>query len=217
MTRKIILLLSVALIAIASAEVYKWVDEEGRVHYSDKPTDTHKSKEVDIEPGPSPEKIEKAREQAEKQKQRVHEKTVADQLEKEKRLAEKEKRLAQEQYCLEARKQLAILQEMHLPVYLDEQGKFRAKWAYDTYQGKREYLDDAMRASATEQAREKVVANCKHPDDAKEQELVRMRWIRSEYCAKHKAELEALEDPSTHAAKQDIEKKRQLVKMYCED
>jgi hypothetical protein len=88
-----------------------------------------------------------------------------------------ENRLAQEQYCLEARQQLAILQEMQLPAYRDEHGKFHAKWKYDTYQGKREYLDDAMRASAIEQAREKVAAYCKHPDDAKEQELARKQWI----------------------------------------
>jgi hypothetical protein len=149
-------------------------------------------------------------------KQRSHEDSIADQHEKEKRLAEKEERLAQEQHCLEARKQLAVLQELHLPVYRDEKGQFRAKWEYDTYQGKQEYLNDAMRASATEQAREKVVANCKHPNDAKEQKIARKQWIRSEYCAKHKAELEALEKPSSRAANQDIEKKRRLVNMYCE-
>ena len=214
---KVILFICVMAIAVISlGAIYKWVDEEGRVHYSDKPTDTHKSKEVDIEPAPSPEKIEKAREQAEKLKQRAHEKTVADQLGKEKRLEEKEKRLAQEQQCLEARKQLAVLQELHLPAYRDEQGEFHAKWKYDTYQGNREYLDDGMRASAIEQAREKVIANCKNLDDTKEQELARIIWIRSEHCAKHRVELEALERPSAKTVTQDLEKKRQLVKMYCD-
>jgi len=142
---------------------------------------------------------------------------VVDQLEKEKRLEVKEKRLAQEQQCLEARKQLAVLQELHLLAYRDEQGEFRAKWKYDTYQGKREYLDDGMRASTIEQAREKIIANCKNPDDTKEQELARINWVRSEHCAKHRVELEALERPSAKAVTQDLEKKRRLVKMYCED
>jgi hypothetical protein len=67
-----------------------------------------------------------------------------------------------------------VLQELHLPAYRDEQDEFRAKWKYDTYQGKREYLDDGMRASA-------------------------------------------IERPSAKAVTQDLEKKRRLVKMYCED
>lgn len=90
------------------------------------------------------------------------------------------------------------------------------KWKYDTYHGKREYLDDAMRTSAIGQAHEKVVANCKYPDDTKEQELARSQWIRSKHCAKHRVELEALERPGARAVTQDLEKKRRLVKMYCD-
>jgi hypothetical protein len=210
--KKVILIICIMAIAgISLGAIYKWVDDEGRVHYSDKPTDKHKTKEIDVEPAPSPEEMDKARKRAEKLKQRSIEEPAKETVDQ----SENENRLAQEQYCLEARQQLAILQEMHLPAYRDEQRKFRAKWKYDTYQGKREYLDDAMRDSAIEQAREKVAANCKHPDDAKEQELARKRWIRSEYCAKHRAELEALEQPSAHAVRQDLEKKRRLVKMYC--
>ncbi len=208
---------AIAIAVISLGAVYKWIDEEGHVHYSDRPTEIYKLKEVDIVPGPSAEEIQKAREEAEALKQRSHEGSISDQIEKEQQLAEKEKQLSQEQYCLEARKQLAVLQELHLTVYRDEKGQFRAKWQYDTYQGKREYLNDAMRTSATEKAREKVVANCEHPDDAKEQEIARKQWIRSEYCAKHKAELEALEQPRSHAATQDIEKKRRLVQIYCDD
>ena len=210
--KKVILIICIMAIAgISLGAIYRWVDEEGRVHYSDKPTDKHKTKEVDVEPGPSPEEIDKARERAEKLKQRSLEEPAKESVDQ----SENENRLAQEQYCLEARQQLAVLQEMHLPVYSDGQGKFRAKWKYDTYQGKREYLDDAMRASAIEQVREKVAANCKHPDDAKKQELARKQWIKSEHCAKHRVELEALEQPSAHTVRQDLEKKRRLVKKYC--
>jgi len=208
-------IMSIAVVSFGA--VYKWVDEKGGVHYSDKPTDTHKTEEVNIEPGPSPEEIKKASEKAEELKQRFHKEYDSDQLEAEKRLEEKEEQLAQEKQCLEARMQLAVLQELNLPAYRDEQGEFRAKWKYDTYQGNREYLDDAMRASAIEQAREYVIASCVNPDDAKEQELARSKWIRSERCAKHRVELEALERPGSRAVTQDLEKKRRLVKMYCED
>jgi hypothetical protein len=211
----IIYICAMAIAEISLGAVYKWTDEEGHVHYSDKPTEIYKTKKVDIEPGPSPEEIKRAREDAEALKQRSHEESSVDQLGKENRLAEREKQLAQEQLCLEARKQLAILQELQLPVYRDEKGQFRAKWQYDTYQGKREYLSDTMRTSETERVRENVVANCKHPDDAKEQEIARNQWIRSQYCAKYKAELETLEKPSARAAQQDLERNRRLVEINC--
>jgi len=206
-----------AIAVVSFGAVYKWVDEKGSVHYSDKPTDTHNSEVVNIEPGPSAEEIKKASEKAEELKQRFHKEYISDQSQNKERLDEKEKQLAQEQQCLEARMQLAILQELHLPAYRDEQGEFHAKWKYDTYQGNREYLDDAMRASAIEQARENVLASCVNPDDAKEQELARMKWIRAERCAKHTVELEALERPGSRAVTQDLEKKRRLVKVYCDD
>ena len=69
--KKIILLICIMVIAgISLGAIYKWEDEEGRVHYSDNPTDKHKTKEVDVEPGPSPEEVDKAIEQAERQQQR---------------------------------------------------------------------------------------------------------------------------------------------------
>ena len=210
--KKIILLICIMAIAgISLGAIYKWVDEEGRVHYSDNPTDKHKTKEVDVEPGPPKEEVDKAIEQAENLKQRSLEEPAKEAVDQ----SENENQLAQKQYCLEVRQQLAVLQEMHLPVYRDEQSKFRAKWDYDTYQGKREYLDNAMRASAIEQAHGKVAANCKHPDNAKEQELARKQWISSEYCAKHRVEMEALEQPGSHAVRQELEEKRRIVKMYC--
>jgi hypothetical protein len=191
--KKVILGICIMGIAgISLGAIYKWVDDEGRVHYSDKPTDKHKTEEVDVEPGPSQEEADTTRERAEKLKQRSFEEPVKKVVAQ----SENENRLVQEQYCLESRQQLAVLQEMHLPVYRDEQGKFRAQWQYDTYRGKREYLDDTLRASTIKQAREKVAAHCKHPDDAKEQELAREQWLRSEYCATHRVELEALEQPS---------------------
>jgi hypothetical protein len=68
---KSVLYIGVLAIAVMSlGAVYKWVDEEGRVHFSDQPTDRHKTKEVDIEPSLSPEQVEEARGIAEKSQQR---------------------------------------------------------------------------------------------------------------------------------------------------
>jgi len=218
--KALLVILSILLGMTAFADIYRWVDKDGRVHYSDKPAQDVESQHIEIEPTPNPKKpqidtlqrptLEEAVKESDRSKEAQRAKSSAEQ-------SEKANRLAQEQRCIEARKQQTVLQELHLPAYRDEQGKFRAKWKYDTYQGKREYLDDAMRATAIEQAREEVAANCEHPDDAKAQELARMQWISSEHCAKHSVELEALEQPSARAVRQDLEEKRRLVKMYCEE
>lgn len=68
---KIILFTFVLVFSVISlGAAYKWVDEEGRIHYSDQPADGYKTKEVDIESGPSKEEVEEAREIAERQQQR---------------------------------------------------------------------------------------------------------------------------------------------------
>jgi len=40
----------------AFADIYRWVDKDGRVHYSDKPAQDIESKHIEIEPTPTPEK-----------------------------------------------------------------------------------------------------------------------------------------------------------------
>ena len=41
------------LSAVSSAQVYRWVDEKGQVHFSDKPTDRQQAEKVDIHTTPS--------------------------------------------------------------------------------------------------------------------------------------------------------------------
>ena len=70
--KKITLFGIVIVIAmILLGATYKWVDEEGRVHYSDQPTDSYKTKEVEIESGPSRKEVQESREIAERQQQRA--------------------------------------------------------------------------------------------------------------------------------------------------
>lgn len=204
----------------AFADIYKWVDKDGKVHFGDKPPQGMESERMQVEPSAVPVQPDEGElrrrrllEQAEKDAARRIEaqraRAAAEQ-------AEKEEHLAQEQRCLEARKQLAVLQEQ-LPVYRDEEGKFRAKWLHDTYQGERKYLDDAIRTSEIKRARQKIATNCQRPDDAEEQELARKQWIRGEWCAAARADLEALERPGARTPRQTLEEKRQEVERYCNE
>lgn len=64
---KIKLYISVLVITVITlGATYKWVDDEGRVHYSDQPTESYKTKEVDVEPAPSQEDVDEAQKIAEK-------------------------------------------------------------------------------------------------------------------------------------------------------
>lgn len=48
MNRIILFLACLYLSSNASAEIYKWVDDQGRTHYGDKPADEADSMEVDV-------------------------------------------------------------------------------------------------------------------------------------------------------------------------
>jgi len=218
---KILLITLVAVAGMAAfADIYKWVDKEGKVHYSDKPPRDVGSKHMQIEfPDSSrpPDEGELRRrrllEQAEKDSARRIE---AQRAKSAAERAAREERSAQEQRCLEARKQLAVLQEQ-LPVYRDTEGKFHAKWLHDTYKGAREYLDDATRAAGMDRVRQQIVTVCQHPDDTADQDLARKQWIMSERCAAARADLEALEQPRAKTPRQTLEEKREEVKRYCKD
>ena len=202
---------------IANAQVYKWVDEKGGVHYGSCPPPECKPEKIEIVPGPSGEQRRQAQESLERlieeQKERNH---VLEQ-ERERRQAQKAREEEEFGRCLEARKQLAVLEELQLPAYRDEQGKFRAKWMYDTYKGKRRYLDHAARVEEIQRARQNVATYCEDPDDAEEQALARSQWIRSEKCAAARAELEAAERPGSRASRENLEDKRAWVKLHCEE
>ena len=65
--------------------------------------------------------------------------------------------------CADARRRLAVLHSA-LPVYLDESGGYRTAWRGDTYRGDREYLDAEGRTRAIGAARSAVLEHCSDPE-----------------------------------------------------
>ncbi len=200
-----------------TAEVYKWVDEEGIVHYSDNPPQNAESERVQLPSTPGPkgdpsEALRRLLEQAEIATERRSEKRRAASAAKEGKRAA---RVARDQRCLETRMQLAVLQEQR-PVYRDEQGQFRLQWARDPYTGERKYINDATRASEVARAHQEIAKSCQHPDDTEEQDLARATWIRSEHCAVFRVELEQLEQRGATVRRDQLEQRRQFVNTYCD-
>ena len=60
---KLRILLIILVAGLASAQVYRWVDEEGGVHFGDRPPETAKPEEVILPKGPPEEEVRAAQEQ----------------------------------------------------------------------------------------------------------------------------------------------------------
>ncbi|MCM8611450.1 DUF4124 domain-containing protein [Accumulibacter sp.] len=55
----------------AAQKVYRWVDKQGQVHFSDAPAEDAKSSEVPCAPPPTPRQVDEARQRAERERQAV--------------------------------------------------------------------------------------------------------------------------------------------------
>jgi hypothetical protein len=203
------LLLLFLVVVTASAAIYKWVDEKGVTHYSETPPSNQKSQKVQLPAITSPTTTmdnnlsNRIRQEKNENPENITPNTDSGGLREEER-------------CIEARKQLAMLQ-LQRPVYRDKEGKLHARWKYDTYKGEREYLSDAARPAEIERVRQEILASCQNPDDANAQELVRKEWVKSEYCVAARADLEALERPEAKTTQQELREKRQEVDKYCKE
>jgi hypothetical protein len=100
---KVITILGISLIVLGAA--YKWVDEEGNVHYSDKAPTTENAHEIEIESGSSQGRMEEAQQRAEKIKQT--EKMLRESRESTRLKKDREKQLALHRERMEKVIQLA--------------------------------------------------------------------------------------------------------------
>ena len=137
---------------VTLAAVYKWVDDEGVIHYSETPPSSGKTQEMEIEPAPSESEIQKTRDRMEKileyQKQ-------SDELRKES--AEKKSReKATEQLEKVERKKRCT----HARQNLHELNMDRAVYSINE-KGERVYLDDEMRATQIELMKKIIETDCK--------------------------------------------------------
>jgi len=141
--------IAVALLVVAApagATMYKWVDKNGKVVYSDQPPPADVKSEI-VKPPPPPVNPNAARELADKELEiRQRDKKRADDAQ----TAEKARAEAtrQRENCVQARGQLQALQQSANVVRYNEKGE-------------RIVLDDAARREATERQQQAVLENCK--------------------------------------------------------
>ena len=119
------LLLLTCFCGLANAEVYKWVDADGRVHYGDRP-DTERAQEIDIKAAPAP---SRNADDTMKNQQNIESWLKARREERKinkKRQAELQKQKSQRnRRCAELKHELKDLQRGGLWYYVDRQGQRR--------------------------------------------------------------------------------------------
>ena len=164
-----ILILTLATL-LGGAELYKWVDENGVVHYSETPPRDQAAAAIELAPAPAqPASAEESsdqdvaqapgtawydqwlaeqRERKRLEKQRVEEKNLSQ--------AEEATRLLEQ--CATARRRLEIL-ETACPVFFDGQGVLRVKCPHETiwvFKGEKRYISDDERTTMLRHYRQQV-------------------------------------------------------------
>jgi hypothetical protein len=130
----------------AADRIYKWVDDNGKVHFGDKPPRTDKAEEIRVrtQPGGDPDSVGR-----QQRTERILEALTAERQERnEARAAEREQRQERKRNCERAKHNVAN--------YDNSQRMFR----YDE-NGEIQYLDETERLAAGENARAAVRKWCK--------------------------------------------------------
>ena len=145
------LLMSVAV--TVSAEMYRWVDENGRVHYSDSPPPPNAMVEKEIKSAPRPDAKPAKAEPAQAQKSYVEQEAEFRKRQVEKAEQEAAAQKAQQvaeakkHNCEQARSQLTTL-------------KTGGRIARTNSQGEREYIDDSQITQEIANAEKAVASWC---------------------------------------------------------
>lgn len=209
-------------VSSVSAEVYKWIDSDGRTQYSDRPPQDKRLKPttISIVPAPRRDDVEVSasdRDVADAMsEQETQEKEASDSPdEAEARKKQENIRSAMRQRCAEARKELAILSK-DIPAYLDEGDNLRLNWGLDAYDGERIYLTAGEREKALEKVKTTIDDFCQNPDDGDAQEEARRKWVRSEYCLSSQAILARLKREDARASGRTLRRQQELNDEYCD-
>lgn len=201
----------VALFGVANGEVYKYVDAEGNVIFTDEPPTAVESEIVDLpsfDPPSTPTPIGRVRHPPQPNRDLDNaERRRIDNL-------VQEQVSAYERRCTEARVALEVLHQ-GMPVYRVRDGGYRAAWYGDAYEGPRVYLSDKQRDAAIDDQLHKLALNCTDPLSEEQQEQASSGWLSEEKCVAARKDLELLLQPNSRASDELLEQKREIVNRYC--
>lgn len=198
------------------ADVYKWIDSEGRVHYSDKAPAGVESKSLQPTPPVDLDEAARQRERLERTEEELEQRMRERHAGSAAKSVEKSRRTELRKGCLALRRELDIL-DSGRPVYRGEESEFRAQWLHDPYRGKRQYLDENERNTEIKRVRDEISANCGDPDDPKARRLAREQQVRAEWCEAARADLELLLQRRSRTTDDTLRAQRRAVAHYCDE
>ncbi len=197
----------------AAAEIYKWIDENGQVHFTDSPPPNQGERvEVEVQKPPAePDEGELRRLELIRQaeERRAHDERVAAREEQE--VHAPARRLAA---CDQARVSWYALNQ-RMPVYWTEDGTLRPHWNNDTYRGERRYVADADRAATREELEASISRNCPNGHVENSAGTAYQRWLADEWCAVYRVRLEEAQRDEARTPADRIEAMEAQVRETC--
>ena len=191
--------LLVLTVTAAQAEIYRWVDKDGNVHFSDEKPAQQGAEVVKpeiAEPSATPDEGELRR--------RSYLDSVNDpRYTPAAQAPPNEVQSRNATRCRRARVEYGILGES-VPAYRTPSGEIRAAWSNDTYQGQRDYIDDADRQAVQDQIWSQVHQYCDNPTS--ESALVEAwnTYVDGVYCSEHEVKLERAREQRTRTSRQEL-------------
>ncbi len=132
----------------AAAEVYKWVDEDGKVHYGDAPPTQGNSATIRTDPPPSDTAVDQSRNRLDTLREQAAVLNKEREEREKKKEANEQEKTEQRQRCLQAKNDLRVAEFDGRVFHWDEQGN-------------RVYLEDDERAAKRARAQKEVDTYCR--------------------------------------------------------
>jgi hypothetical protein len=156
--------LATVIFNVANAEMCKWVDEDGCVHYADQCPEGVDGQDEGMHQGPPEEAVKQAEKRSEQLPELVGQHRQADQESAEKMATEQAAKSTagiNTRLCTQARHTIARL-EQQWPVYADSEGRYHQRESLHSwyYEGKRTWLTDDLRQSELHLSEIFIQQNC---------------------------------------------------------
>lgn len=225
MSRSTVLIAIALLAGIAGpsvADVCKWVDKQGVVHYAETCPRGVTSTKIQTADPPSQEEVEAA---IARSRQMLAERQARKDLKKkEQELMEQEQQdllergNAMQESCIEARWSLQALTKT-LPVYYDEDDQLHwARSLHDYwYEGERTYVDDQQRQSEIAHYQRVEAENCSEQEPDIHDRIVAYREKADrEMCAFLKNRLESMRKQNTGIPSNEMREHEETIRTHCD-
>lgn len=202
--------------ASVHAEIFRWTDENGDVHFTDNPPPNKGKKvEVDIaQPSKAPDVGEQRRlNLLELARRRDAHKAATETAEA------RESAVAvttdDASACFLARnKWYSITQDM--PVYWAEDGTIRGQWVSDIYTGERDYIADADRPELMDRIVQQIRKVCPNGATDESDGSGYAAWLRADDCQVDQSKLAQARAPRSRATKQTLRDLEASVASNCD-